>query len=203
MFIHTRVAPAIQSTIRFYATAPEMWAALMQRYHRRDAYSLLRSLSGITNLHLSEDESIAEHVTAFNAAWFELSMRTGDAPPAVPGVQSSLETVLGAFAHSDRCKADVLIASLPIDLITLGWDLRDRHGAELHSHHVSRKLMDLHEMRDRHKALDAARAAEEEAEDCTWCRSRGYDSAGHGWRECGRLRNFQNKGKAKGCGRRA
>lgn len=129
-------------------------------------------------------------------------MRTGDAPRAVPGVQDSLETALRVFADSELCKADVLIASFSSGLLAVGRSLRDRYGGELCFHHVRRGLMEIHEVVEGEKVLEAAREAEEE-EDCTWCRARGPQSAGHGWKECGRLRKLQNNGKAKGRGRKA
>lgn len=198
-FIYSRVAPNIQATISSTCTAPEGWEMLMQRYHRRDTGSLLRSLGAVTNLRLYEGESISEHVDAFRHAWFDLMMRTIDAPPVVEGVPTSLETSLKVMAGSQLCQSQVLIDSLPVDMIVLGWDLQEHHGAELCSWHVNRKLMDLHERREHVKAVEAQKAAEE---DCTWCRSRGLESGGHSWKDCRGLRKF-NKGKANGRGGRA
>lgn len=132
-------------------------------------------------------------------------MRTKDAPPVVEGVQSSLETALRVLASSELCKADVLINSLSVDLWELGSNLREHYGAQLCSSHVSAKLTELHEIRESRMKVEAAEAAEavEAVEDCTWCRSKKIPSAGHGWRDCRRLRRFQNRKQSNAPGRRA
>lgn len=204
IFIHNRVEPSLQGLISFSSTAPEVWKTLMQIYHRSEPTILMRSLGAITHMRLDDNESIAEHLEAFGKAWFDLRMRTADAPPVVEGVQSSLETALKVLAGSELCEAEVLINSLPMDTWMIGWDLRDRHGADLRTWHVSRKLMDIHEKRERKRkvAEEAAAAAAAAAEDCTWCRSRGYESAGHRWKECRRLRKFKAQKEPNTRGRR-
>lgn len=200
IFIYNRLEPSLQALISFSSTAPEIWQTLMQRYHQHEPVMLMRSLQAITNLRLGEDESIAEHLKEFEDAWFDLRMRTEDGPPVVEGAQNTLETVLSTLAKSEQCKAEVLINSLSMDLLMLGYNLREHHGAELRSWHVSLKLTEMHEIQKRIKAEEEE---EEALEDCTWCRSRGYGSAGHTWKECRRLRRFKKQEKANARGRRA
>lgn len=201
IFIYHRVDPSLQGSISLSSTAPEVWKRLMQRYHKHEPVMLWRSLRAITDLRLGEDESIAEHLEVFEKAWFDLRMRTEDGPPVVEGAENTLETVLSTLAKSELCKAEVLITSLPMDLFMLGFNLRQHYGAELRSWHVSRKLTEMHEIRE---SITVEEEEEEEAvEDCTWCRSRGYGSAGHTWRECRRLRRFKRQQKVNARGRTA
>lgn len=201
-FIFSHVAPNLQSYILIFKTAPEAWESLMVLYHRPDPASLLRSLNTVSNLRLSEGQPIPEHLAAFEDAWFDLKMRSGDAPPAVAGTVKSLETVLAELAGSEQCKAEYLIESLTEDLWLLAFNMRQKYGAELRYVQVYGRLMQLHAMRERQK--DIAREQEEqevqavEEEDCTWCRSRGFESAGHGWKACGRLRQFKRRGASSG-----
>lgn len=205
LFIYMRLSPSIQASISLPSTAPKVWKMLMREFHRQETTVLMRGLGAITGLHLREGESITEHLKAFEDAWFELRMRTEDAPPIVDGAQTSLETALRILTASELCKAELLINTLSVDRCLVGWDLRDRHGAELRSQHVTGKLMEIHELRESRKRREkvAAAAAVEATRDCTWCRSRGYASAGHGWRKCRRLEKFQTEKKSNARGRKA
>lgn len=200
-FMRIHVSPELEGLFSFSSTAPEVWKLLNRYFHNRRPRMLLRRLAHITHLRLREGECIAEHLKAFEDAWFDLKMRTADAPPIVEGVQNSLETVLHIMTQSELSKAEMLIDSLPEDMWMIGFRLGESHGVELHSLHVSVALMDLHEQQVS-RNQEKEEEEEEAVEDCTWCRSRGYESAGHGWKKCVRLRQFK-KEKADGRARRA
>lgn len=203
-FIGARVAPSIMAPISYIRTAPELWATLKQHYHHPQPVRLLKSFGTVMSLSLEDGASIAAHLKRFNDAWYDLDMRTEEAPPVGDVKQQSLETALHGLARSELCKAQVMIASLSNDTWEVGWELREKHGAELRSTHVYRRLMDLHEVREarrKRKEEEEARTKRREEEEaaqreCTWCESRGYKSAGHEWKECRKLRAFKRRGNS-------
>lgn len=192
-FIHDRVSPTVVDIIGTFATAPDAWKYLMDSFHKRDPTSLLQSLNTISNLRLGNADSIHEFLTTFSEAWSDLRMRTGDAPPAVEGTQNSLETVLAGLARSEQSKIEFLLDSLPSELWNIRFSLRNRYGADLRFSHVYNSLTDVHHNREQAKEIARRAEAAEAATDCTWCRSRGYESVGHVWKECGRLRQFKSR----------
>lgn len=117
-------------------------------------------------------------------------MRTADVEPG----EGSLGGSLKVMAASSEVKAAFLINSLPRSMDNVIDNLRIRHGEELKYRDVYHRLLDLHDTRESQRKSDEAAKAKEM--DCTWCRSRGFESGGHTWKRCYRLSEF-NKKKAR------
>lgn len=184
--------------IKTYPTAAEQWNALMRHYHRRDAGTFQRALKGICDIRYSDtsNDSIADHLAAFERSWNILVMCTSDGGPST-AVEDSLETTLKVMARSEEVKAAFLISSLPPSVDEIVLNLRLLHGQSLMYLHVYRRLSNLHEARELQNSGRARdQASETQDMDCTWCRSRGYKSTGHTWKRSYRLSQF-NKEKAR------
>lgn len=121
-------------------------------------------------------------------------LQTSDAVPPVVGSENSLETVLKVVVKSENAKMEFLINSLPRSLRERVQNFRLARSAELKYMDVYHHLMNIHDRQE-------AREKEEERlqKDCTWCRSRGFESAGHVWNHCGRLREFKMRNRKRGC----
>lgn len=192
-FLYHSVDATVRATFPLYDTAPSMWKALMGRYHHRDARSLLRSFTAVSTLRYSEssEESLPEYLDSFIKHWGDLASRTFDAEPPTRGRQNSLETALRVLATSEEAKMEFLMRSLSPSLCLMAIDLKQRDGQDLSFDDLWSFLLRVHAFRER----EASRELEEaQRKDCTWCRSRGFDSAGHGSSGCERLQEFKKEG---------
>lgn len=197
-FLHARVVSGLQVDLRQYRTAAEMWSSLIRRFHRQDAVALQRSLDAICHLRYIDtaDNSIKEHLVAFQDHWGVLQGCTEDAE-SLTGATGSLATVMKVMGESKELKVALLIGTLPMSMGNLVDNLRITHGESLEFSDVFCRLMDLHEIRESHSQQRAReKAAKAQEIDCTWCRSRGLESAGHTWNRCSLLRGF-NKEKSR------
>lgn len=107
-------------------------------------------------------------------------MPVADAP-------NSLETTMAVLARSEEAKTEILVASLPGWMRRLAGNLKIKSGGEMPYAHLWRLLMELYvlvQMDDREEA--------ERQPVCSWCRSRGLESAGHIWTACERLTQFKS-----------
>lgn len=172
-------------------SAPELWTSIMRRFHRQSPILLQCALTAVVNISYTDNSTctIAEHLDAFQRCWMQLVRQTDDVHPPT-ATNSPLQTALRATARSSEAKAAFLISSLPKSMEDLVDSLLLRHRDGLKYHHVYDRLMDRHESDERR------RAEELKGMDCTWCKSRGFESAGHTWKRCHRLSEF-NKVKAR------
>lgn len=201
--LYRHVSVDINEFLYPYDTAPAMWAALMRRFHRQDAPSILLTFRAICALHYTEssDESIPDYLATFDRHWNTLVGQTADAGPPFVGPRSSLATTLGSVVRSEESKIEFLIGSLPETIRRMAISLQIRHGEEVKYMHIWQLLMRLHglqESDDREAALALAQRL-----DCSWCRSRGFESVGHHWKRCDKLREFKREnGRENGKERR-
>lgn len=191
--LYRHVSADINEFLYPYDTAPAMWDALMRRFHRRDATSILDTFRVISALRYTEsgDESIPDYLATFERHWSTLVGQTADADPPVAGPGNSLATTLGSVVRSEESKMEFLIGSLPVTIRRMVLSLQVRHGEEVKYMHLWQLLMRLHvlqESDDREAAL-----AEAQRLDCSWCRSRGMESVGHHWRRCEKLLEFKRE----------
>lgn len=187
------VSADINQFLYSYDTAPAMWAALMRRFHRRDAPSILVTFRAICALRYTEsgDESIPDYLATFERHWSTLVGQTADADPPVAGPGNSLATTLGSVVRSEESKMEFLIGSLPASIRRMVFSLQLRHGEEVKYIHLWQLLMKLHALQesdDREAALARAQRL-----DCSWCRSRGMESVGHHWKRCEKLLEFKRE----------
>lgn len=203
LFLHKHVERDIKSSVSACRTAPEMWKALMDRYNRRNIMALLEVFRSIVTLRYSDNGqySIAEHVATFERHWYQLVCRTDDATAPAAGDQKSIEMIFKLLAADGDSKATLFIGSLPPSMDNIMDNLRIRHGKSLTYHHVCHRLMDLHFVREKQEKREQvsalSQASKKQDMNCTWCKSRGFSSAGHTWKRCRRLTEFKKKEKAR------
>lgn len=188
-FLYRHIAASLTDFLAPHVTSTAIWNALMDRFHRNDAASLLRCHRTIYALHYSEDrgDTIPRHLALFERHWTELLDRTADADMPVVDAPNSLETTMALLARSEEAKTEILIASLPGWMRRLAGNLKIKSGGEMPYAHLWRLLMELYvlvQMDDREEA--------ERQPVCSWCRSRGLESAGHIWSACERLTEFKS-----------
>lgn len=187
-FLGRHLSESIIRHYYFYATAPEVWTALMVRYHRNDTASLLASFTAVSSLRYTDTstESFGDYLDCFGQRWDDLRYRTDDADPPTPGEEASLETALHVVATSDESKREFLVASLPAAMGVFVVELQGRLGGDLDYFRLERELVGYYGRMELGKGKQEAQGGE-----CTWCRARGLESGGHGWRACARLREFK------------
>lgn len=195
-FLIRHVESALVGVISHFTTAEGMWKQLMSIFLERDATSLLSSHQRVYSLRYTDasEESFPEYLRSFDAAWNDLRMRTADAELPVAGTPDSLETALSVLARSEESKIESLAASVPMQMWIMIENLRASHDGVLQYMEVYRALLRMHgriELRKQEREEELAL----QALDCTWCRSRGLESEGHEWKQCGRLKEFKREGR--------
>lgn len=188
-FLYRYIDRAIHRTLPPPETGPGVWAALMRRYHQRDGYVLVDAFKAVSSLRYSEtgDETFPAYLDSFQRAWGDLENRTADATTPTPGSGNSLETALHVVAVSEDAKIEFLIGSLPHSMWIIAIDVRNENKTMTFMD-LRDLLLRLHASRER----KAAQALEEvQKRECSWCRSRGFDSAGHRSGECVKLQEFK------------
>lgn len=114
-FLSSHVDDSLTDSLSSHTTSPAMWNALMDRFHRNDATSLLRCHRVILTLRYRENSgvSIPEYLASFERHWTELLDRTADADAPVGEAANSLETTMAVFARSEETKTEILVAYCP------------------------------------------------------------------------------------------
>lgn len=192
-FLARHMSEKVNNYALEYDTAPEVWQALMRAYLQRNANSLLKSFHAVCSLRYSDTsgESFADYLASFGRHWDDLLLRTEDADPPTVGSGNSLETAMRVIATSDESKMEFLTSSLPESLSMFVMNLKFQLGAELTYFRLYRELMSFHKIRELQNEEDALERSQ--SPDCTWCRSRGFESEGHLWKQCELLQEIQKQ----------
>lgn len=183
--LHNHVEGSIYGFISSYKTASEMLNALMNRYHRRDGLTLTRCFRDVVAVRCcgGSDRSITDHLKAYERLWNDGVMRTADAKePTGAEFGKSLTIVMRNMFSSMAVKVEFLIGSLPKSMDDIINNLRIKHSKNLKWINVYHRLMVLHDACELEKQQSALQQALKSQDmDCTWCRSRGFESIGHMW----------------------
>lgn len=170
-----------------------MWAALVRRYDEWCAGAVVAAFKAVSAMRFEENsgQSLLQYLGAFERAWAELEIYTADAEQRAVGTGNSLQTVMRGFAASEDAKIEFLIGSLPESLCGMAKEMRVLLGERASFVEVRDFLVRVHA----HRQRKVAQAAEEvRRRVCSWCRSRGLESAGHGAGDCDRLQEFRLEG---------
>lgn len=145
-FLGRHISKRVNQNLYIHETAPALWKALMDLYHRRDAHSLLTSFNAVCSLRYDDTstDSFPDHLDLFEEYWNDLVCRTADADPPIVGAGNSLETALRVIATSGESKREFLIASLPPSMTTFVFNLQSLLGSELTYNHLCRELLSFH-----------------------------------------------------------
>lgn len=163
----------------------------MQSFDLQTPHDLLKSFNAISSLRYSDD-SIPDYLASFEKNWNGLRCRCDDADPPVVGAGNSLQTSLRILVYSDESKREFLITSLLQSMISFAVTLRFQAGGEQNYSGLYLRLFRYHEME---RLKEQIAFDEVQSVHCTWCRSRGFESEGHEWKECALLREFKRRNR--------
>ena len=174
---------------------------LKEKYDHDTTTSTLELFNSFLELKMEEDNSISDHLSAFETSFTHIHSRSSESsrPEAI---------ALKNFLAVEEVKIMCLFRSLPLSLNNVVDNLSTKDNLKYSD--VHKRLMDLQSNRlsnvnHSSKAYFAGKSHPKEIQrkknsekilECTWCRKYGKKYIGHAHNNCSKLREFKQQHKS-------
>jgi len=203
-YFYSNIDITLWPIIQGCSNAPEAWAALYNKFDRKNATTLHTLLKAIVTLQYSEKTPISDHIATFDSLWHRLQERTtaSASSKSSPEKKDSIAAVFANLSLSSEAKASFLMLTFPKSFDNVIDNLQTKENITYDE--VCDKLTDLDTRKDdRNPSGNTVNKAylsfdsDKSKKECTWCKARKMKFLGHTFHECWKLKKYKENQKAK------
>ena len=191
-FLYMNIDQTLHSILQASLDAHAAWSALENRFDRQNLTSFHQLLKSITSLQFVDDDSISDHLTAFDNLWQRLKARSKNSKSS--NLAQTAASTFASLTSSDEAKATFLLLTFPKSFDNVIDNLQTKENLTYDD--VCNRLMDIDLRKDKSdsKAFyvkHTQKMRDTNTKECTWCKSKGDKHVGHSWQECFKLKKHK------------
>lgn len=198
--VHNDLSPKVTSC----ETSAAAWKDLSDRFDRDTGNATIYLFRMLTSLRYEDGDDLHAHLDAFRSLWQKLATRTATS-------QKPVAKAMKAMFDSDEVKGSFFLTTLPEQMDHVVDNLSTSNLTKYAD--IEPKMLDIatrSQIEDSaayytstakkpdRKSNTKRRAPDKE---CTWCRARGFNFAGHLYPECKKLTEHKRQLDAKNGGK--